>query len=1295
MGRFASFATKAAKVGAAGVVVGTVASVKAFHDFDKAMTESLAIMGDVSDKQRKDMVGAAREVGRTTSFSATQAGEAYFFLASAGLSAKQSMAALPQVAAFAQAGNFDLATATSLAADAQSALGLRSKNAGKNLKELTRVTDVLVQGNIQANAEVDQLSEALTTKAGAAAKNLGKDIEETVAVLSAFADQGVKGEIAGTALNIVWRDLQTAALKNKEAFKEQNIAVFDSQGEFRNTAAVVGDLERSLAGMSDEEKKATLTKLGFQDRSQAFIITLLGTSAKIREYERELRKASGTTKTVAAKQLEGLAGSFTLLKSQVEDGALALGGALAPALKSAADSLRVFFEGIRTGTGAGGQFRQAVEGIGGVLIPIGTVLGQITLKLGEFGLGLATTKAGVVIMSAAVGGLVGRMIALGAIWAVGKVVAFASAVGNAVTMVRTAISVTTSLRGAVMLLTGSTLALRGAMLTTGIGALVVGIGTAIAVYLSLSSETEKAIPIQKRLQNVMQGLKSSSDRLRNTRRNDKQASHKLKVAEENLNAVIQKHGPHSRQALEAERRYRQEKMRSANASRELKEAEQVHGRELQLLKRILPGLVRQQAINIVKLERQRDAWLDVGTGANASKKEQEAAYRKIQALDKRIDQSKQSLNNTYLRAAREVNPKYSRSIEAIGDSIAKANTPFGRLNAATRSLTKSLSKLPRKKNVEVDVKINIPGVSFGGGGGGGAGSGWPLSEHIDASVTKRVRDAAVRDPLGALGAATGIGGLSGGAPGHVSGFNPLAAQFGLGETSGYRPGDDGYHGINRARDYADGAPRMLAFAKLMAAVFGSRLRELIHSPLGFSVKDFRKVPPFAVADHYDHVHVAMQQGGVVPGVGSGDKVPVGIMAEPSESIFVLNRNATAVASALGSLNAAFPRFQRGGKGKVNWGRLVGASWDNDELATLAHVVGMPNPGLMAQIAQGESSGNARAVGHDPGGTEGLGLWQITTGYNDALIARLGGRTAMFNPLKNAQAAKAILESSGLGAWYAPPTGPRGEVDPNLARAIRGGDGDAGSAGGRGRRARPGRTRRGGGTEGPAGRKRKGERDPRQTISLPGLGPGTVPKVLQGLGPGITSLFTGPGMTREQRFEASDLALQRAEATKDPGDDRAVLQFQLGAAKQRKQAIQREINRLNKRLGERLTKKQRQQILAKRNALLAELGDVQGRIGSAQKGLAGEAGEGEEGGETEAQRQQREALEANTAAIEAQAAQMKELKEEMKRQTDFATAATASSSATAWRALADILSGNLGARTNQMALAAGPGSIGGL
>ena len=169
--------------------------LKSFAGFDDALNQSLAIMGDVSDAMRKKMAQAAKDVALTTRFSAKDAAASYFFLASAGLDAKQSIEALPQVAQFAQAGMFDMAQATDLLTDAQSALGLTVRDdVAANMRNMVRVSDTLVAANQKANASVQQFSEALTNRAGAALRALGKDVEEGVAVLAAYADQGEKGQ---------------------------------------------------------------------------------------------------------------------------------------------------------------------------------------------------------------------------------------------------------------------------------------------------------------------------------------------------------------------------------------------------------------------------------------------------------------------------------------------------------------------------------------------------------------------------------------------------------------------------------------------------------------------------------------------------------------------------------------------------------------------------------------------------------------------------------------------------------------------------------------------------------------------------------------------------------------------------------------------------------------------------------------------------------------------------------------------------------------------------------------------
>ena len=346
-----------AKVGGASLALGGVA-VKQFMDFDSAMTKSLAIMGDVSDVMKKQMSDAARQMAKETTFSATEAAESYFFLASAGLNAEQSVAALPRVAKFAQAGMFSMALATDLLTDAQSALGLTIRtDTIKNMQNMARVSDVLVKANTLANATVEQFSKSLTNKAGAALRSANKDIEEGVAVLSAFADQGIKGEEAGTQFAIVMRDLQTRALKNADAFKAANVQVYDQQGNMNNLGKIIQQLEKRLGGMSTAQKRAELATLGFTDKSVAAITALLGTSDAIMNYEKELRNASGTTEEIAAKQLTSLSAQLNLAKSSFQDLAISLGERLAPVVREATFTLKNFATIVgEEGIGAGITF---------------------------------------------------------------------------------------------------------------------------------------------------------------------------------------------------------------------------------------------------------------------------------------------------------------------------------------------------------------------------------------------------------------------------------------------------------------------------------------------------------------------------------------------------------------------------------------------------------------------------------------------------------------------------------------------------------------------------------------------------------------------------------------------------------------------------------------------------------------------------------------------------------------------------------------------------------------------------
>ena len=366
---------------------GVVESVQAFTSFDDKLTQSLAIM-QTTTAQQEQMARVAREVATTTAISATDSAEAYFFLASAGLNAEQSISALPQVAKFAQAGMFDMATATDLATDAQSALGLTVKDASQNLMNLTRVTDVLVKANTLANATVQQFSEALTNKAGSALKVTNKDIEEGVAVLSAFADRGVKGAEAGEKLNQILRDVSRAVKKNNEEWVASGIVVTDAEGNLLHLSEVVANLTAGMDGLSDVQKAGLLDQLGLNRGVADAVKILAGAEAQIRNYDHELRNAGGTTDMVAKKQLESFKQQTIILQNQLNNLAITIGQDIVPVLlemtkglQTTVERLQNFRNRMNASESDMKKFKVALSFLAGGLIALNPVVGGVALAI--------------------------------------------------------------------------------------------------------------------------------------------------------------------------------------------------------------------------------------------------------------------------------------------------------------------------------------------------------------------------------------------------------------------------------------------------------------------------------------------------------------------------------------------------------------------------------------------------------------------------------------------------------------------------------------------------------------------------------------------------------------------------------------------------------------------------------------------------------------------------------------------------------------------------------------------------
>jgi len=323
-----------AKLAGIAIIAAMGASTKAFANFDDAMTKSIAIMKNVSVSLRAEMEKTAIKISLRSVKSATELAKAYFYLGSAGLSAEQSLKALSAVERFATAGSFDLSSATEMAVGSQAALGLSSKNAAINLKNLIRVTDNLVTANELSQATVSQFAEALTNEAAAAMKTWNIELEEGVAVLAAYAKQNIKGAEGGSAFGRMLRFMMMGARKNREEWERFGMTLYDTQGNLRPLADIIEDITNLLSDMSTEQKGITLDLLGFQARSQQVILPILGMSDSIREWNKQLVAAGGHTKDLAEKNLKSFAAQMKIVWNNIVSVAMAIGKRLAPHIET-------------------------------------------------------------------------------------------------------------------------------------------------------------------------------------------------------------------------------------------------------------------------------------------------------------------------------------------------------------------------------------------------------------------------------------------------------------------------------------------------------------------------------------------------------------------------------------------------------------------------------------------------------------------------------------------------------------------------------------------------------------------------------------------------------------------------------------------------------------------------------------------------------------------------------------------------------------------------------------------------
>ena len=319
------------KVAAAAIGVATTAAVAfaksavdAGMEFDQGMAQVAATMGTTVD-QIGDLRDFAMEMGAKTAFSATQAAEALNYMALAGYDAQTSMAMLPNVLNLAAAGGIELASASDMITDAQSALGL-------TLEQTNAMVDQMARASSKTNTSVAQLGEAILT-VGGTAQYMAGGTAELNAVLGVLADNGIKGGEGGTHLRNILLKLSSPTKDATALLDKLGVQVFDAEGKMRSFADIFPELNAAMSTMTDQERLDAMSTL-FNSRDIASATALLSTTTeRWTELGDALGDCAGAAEQMANTQLDNLAGDITLFKSALEGAQITLSDQLTPALR--------------------------------------------------------------------------------------------------------------------------------------------------------------------------------------------------------------------------------------------------------------------------------------------------------------------------------------------------------------------------------------------------------------------------------------------------------------------------------------------------------------------------------------------------------------------------------------------------------------------------------------------------------------------------------------------------------------------------------------------------------------------------------------------------------------------------------------------------------------------------------------------------------------------------------------------------------------------------------------------------
>lgn len=374
--------------------------------FNKQMDRVASLSGATGNKLDK-LRSTAKKMGKTTSYSATQAAKGLQYMAQAGWKTEKMTAALPSVLKLAKAQNMQLGRVSDITSDIMSGFSIEAEKAG-------HVTNVLAKTASTANTDVNQLGEAMSYTAPIA--NQAKmSIEETSAALGLLANNGIKGSKAGTALNAVISDMKNMSDKAAAAWDKQGVKIYNANEEMKSMSTIVKQVSSATADMTQKQKDQFLQMTFGRQGMRAFNTLLKEGGGDLNEYSNQLENSSGALDKMWQTMRDNLGGDLSKLQSRINAIAIKFSEGLIPVLRNefipmankTLDKVKQLVGWFNKLSPAAKKVIIMVGAIGGVLGPVLTVIGGFISIIGSAITYLGMLGPYIVTAAKFIGGLVG------------------------------------------------------------------------------------------------------------------------------------------------------------------------------------------------------------------------------------------------------------------------------------------------------------------------------------------------------------------------------------------------------------------------------------------------------------------------------------------------------------------------------------------------------------------------------------------------------------------------------------------------------------------------------------------------------------------------------------------------------------------------------------------------------------------------------------------------------------------------------------------------------------------------